>query len=382
MKRAEKAFGVLSQHNGREDSRDMRFARRDALRQGGVRAVKYVWHPALDTASHPSVPCVRTAETWKPRGRTADTDRMRLDLARHMYGRYRVPVFLENIWLRLPLNRDGTVRENIPFSVWYKAAASGASLYKICAAPLKLLSRRECHFFLISPEWVTPEQAMWRARALGAGGSQSDADVVARSSLVRLSGNSLDTPSQRWIAVVRFIVSEQELRGDELEEALDWMFAMMEENPNWSISGRTAGSVRDASRAWHRMVGRQKEWASHHWDGLPVDNWKVSYGPENKPERREWNMTQLLSGKALAAEGNAMRHCVSSYISRASSGRVGIFSLTVVRGFYAPHRALTVEVAEDFRVVQVCGYANRTATGEELAVIRQWADESGLSCRY
>lgn len=401
---AARARATLVARNALKDDRVLRDERQTVLRAGGMSAVALVTHKAFSLAE--VVPPLRDAVDWRPRRRTGDTDILRLDLARHLWGRYPVPAFLERIWLSLEvglrpeqhfylatseqhqvyLNRvrwtaARHMNEWTTFAPWYAAAASGTSLFRTVAAGV--LSRKEIHLFLGAPERLTPRQAVWRARLLAGGASPGAALTVAGGRFSADAGCWQSASNPAWESVGRFLCAEDELHGAETTEVLDWASAMIRANSNWSMRGRTLRTVRAACREWHRMVARQKKWSRENWTGLPVDDWSAMQGTRERNDLRGWRVTQILSGKELAAEGSAMRHCVASYFHKAVSGRCGLFSLRLARGLEIEleefRRVLTLEVNDDFRVVQVRGVGNRPATQDERAVVGAWAASNGLT---
>jgi hypothetical protein len=58
---------------------------------------------------------------------------------------------------------------------------------------------------------------------------------------------------------------------------------------------------------------------------------------------------------------------------------LSIWSLTCEREGRR-RRCLTLEVSADGVVMQARGFANRQASAEELALIKRWAAEHGLTC--
>ena len=401
-RRAAEALRVLSERKPESDvASRARDARKDAFRRGGREAADVVWHEALDEGwPNPGgrgIPRRRAPEDWRPAGRTADEGRMRLALARHLYGRYRTPEFLDAMWLnpgqpapRAPRYRWRTeqapaarANPDMAYAAWWKAIASGTSLHKSCFAGRAILSRKETHVFLSAPSWCSVRQALWWTRLMATTGQRAAADGIARSRLPDFAGNPGETPDPRWVAAARFLgglVSDPEgFRGDELDEVLDWVAAMIRGTPGWGIEGRTARSVRRASRDWHKLQARQRAWSRENWTGFPVDEWSSEEGVPGRLGHRRWRMHQIVTGKELAAEGHAQRHCVGSYLDRCRSGSCAIFSLTVSDGSGLPEqRALTVEVSSAWLVVQAKGFANRAPTAAERAALRRWSEANGI----
>jgi hypothetical protein len=377
---------------------------KEAFRHGGQKAADLVWvQPLLEewTGEMGAKPisALRRVEDWNPPGRTADLGRMRLALARHMYGRYPTPAFLDALWVTEPRRHPGppaaaalmaqpggvaALGELVYAPIW-RAVASGTSLHKSCFAPNAILSRRETHLFLGAPGWCTVTQALWWARVLSLSESRLAADILARSRLPDFAGPGTRTPDPRWIGVARFfgqLIAQgtDALRGEELAEALDWVRASMGQ-AEWTMEGRTAATVRRSTKEWHRFQIRQKEWSKNRWDGYPVDPWRWEEGEPGRESYRLWTLTQITTGRDLAAEGHAQRHCVGSYIGMCSRGECAIFSLQVAGPSLSSKRALTVEVDKHWRIVQAKGFANRAPSGAESRALGRWAAETGITWR-
>lgn len=373
--------------------------RKTIFRSGGYNAAHIVWVPAMEThwdsLGGRTISKVRDTGTWRPAGKTADIGRMRLALARHLYGNYRTPVFLDAMWLAEPRStvphRDGSPQIlrpsgdagalDLAFASLWKAVAGGVSLHKACLAPRGLLSRKETHLFLQAPDWCSVARAMWWARIMSVSGSRATAEAVARSRIPDMAGDPRQAPDPRWTAVARFIAAPcpTPLRGEELSDILDWVNWSMRASPNWGIEGRTVATIRRASSDWHKLQARQKAWAREHWDGFPIDPWSWDEGTPGERNHRSWKIEQILTGKELAAEGHAQRHCVGSYLDRCSRGDCAILSLSMAdHGSLMHRRALTVELNRNWRIVQVKGFANRAPDGSERRALERWANGNGI----
>jgi hypothetical protein len=91
-------------------------------------------------------------------------------------------------------------------------------------------------------------------------------------------------------------------------------------------------------------------------------------------------VTQIKTGQDLAAEGNAMRHCVYSYKQQCTWGWCSIWSLRTRTGA-GFKRVLTMEMTPQNEVIQIRRLANRPASAAELAILRRWAIARGVTVR-
>ena len=162
---------------------------------------------------------------------------------------------------------------------------------------------------------------------------------------------------------------------------LDYLEGVRGASPVPPVAGRTAASLWRQVVAWHVALGHVTasgpSWAATGWAGRD----------EAMPDgdaRVWWHLVELGDAAALAAESQAMRHCVYSYAYLCRAGAASIWSLRrrVERpGELGRARSIvTVEVDPRSRtIVQVRGFANRRATGPGVDVIRRWAAEHQLA---
>jgi len=146
--------------------------------------------------------------------------------------------------------------------------------------------------------------------------------------------------------------------------------------PNLTMKGRTPESLLRQVAMRHRDLAKfaqpEAEWAS---SGIP--GFEFTQGSE-LGDSRVWTINELLSSKALYAEGRVMHHCVASYAYACARGVSSIWTMHLIeRG--ALHKVLTIEVNRRSRVVcQAKGPCNRSVTQRQLGLIRRWAEKAGL----
>ena len=91
-----------------------------------------------------------------------------------------------------------------------------------------------------------------------------------------------------------------------------------------------------------------------------------------------WTITELLSTKALVAEGRTMKHCVATYARSCAHGDCSIWTLEVWT-LEGRSKLLTIEVRRDTRFIcQVRGKCNALAAEKHRGVLRRWAEQAGL----
>jgi hypothetical protein len=74
-----------------------------------------------------------------------------------------------------------------------------------------------------------------------------------------------------------------------------------------------------------------------------------------------------------------MHHCVASYKYRCVNGDVSIWSLKSEFPIGRVNKGVTLELRKDGAIVQCRGFANRLPYGNEVAMVKRWAREYGLT---
>ncbi|MGL4571837.1 MAG: PcfJ domain-containing protein [Clostridium sp.] len=79
-----------------------------------------------------------------------------------------------------------------------------------------------------------------------------------------------------------------------------------------------------------------------------------------------------VSSKEIVEEGKALHHCVGGYVNKYAEGRTNILFLRNIDEEDTPF--YTVEVSTDFKVLQVRGYKNKSATEDIDLFIDSYKD--------
>ncbi len=330
---------------------------------------------------------IRSADEWRPKLKTRDESRLRLAAARHLYARYPVPAHLEAVWLE-PGGLTGD--EERLRRRWYIAAARGDSLFKAEAGAW--LSRREVHTFLAVGGDISFEQAFWFAIARS---HTDDSGLALRIARTRIASRPRGAIAF-WRDAVRFFCAQPTTR-EEIDDLCNFFSAARRRDATYSLKGRTLASLRRQMADWRRdicaieriealrrrVLGRRAPGLpapplGGRWDGMALEDWQwkpSSTEAEAKDER--YVIRQLTSAEDLVYESRAMSHCVATYAARCIAGNASIW---VLRRAAAGDikRLLTIEVDSRYRVVQVRGFANRTALPAERAIVMRWARARGL----
>jgi PcfJ-like protein len=333
---------------------------------------------------------LRDGRAWKPQLKTRDAARLRLAAARYLFARYPVAEHLEQIWIDCRgLGADEVVLRRR----WYVVAAGGGSLYKAGAGTW--LSRKEVHAFLNPQARLGFEEAIWQAIARSYTNDPGIALRIARSRIAQTPRAELGF----WREVVRFFCAHP-TTVEEMDDLRDYLEECYRRNPEFSLKGRSLGSLGRLMREWHRdleaiarieAARRRAEAARNRargptpgpessggsWPGTDIADWSWSPSSKVRSRREEYVVVQLRTAADLVAETRAMRHCVASYAAKCIAGNASIWSLRR-RVASDTLRLLTIELDRQCRAIQIRGFANRAAHAEERKILERWATARGI----
>ena len=340
---------------------------------------------------------IRPPENFSLRSRSSNRSKHVLEMARYLFGRYRVPKIMDQAWDlyakpskndRSLLPRRGEVPNGpvvaaknpnltrINFRHWYVCLATGGSLYK--EHTKNFLTKKETHIFLSVAHEIDACQAVIYSVARAAGLSDGHSLRLARSKL----SHKEFTPF--WFDCVRFFALQGNLPSSlpQVNDLVDFVQAKHAEDRNFRLLGSSQSlpAVLRRMEEWHRALARTKDLLGIEWPGVDLPDFTFEQNdPEKKNSKIYWAVTQITSGKKLAEEGSSMRHCVLGYKTRCVSGACSIWSLTRWEEFGSPVRRLTIELSSSGQIVQKRGLANRMPRPDEENVVSKWALARGLS---
>lgn len=332
---------------------------------------------------------IRDPNTFTLRTRSSHRSKQVLEMARHLFVKFRVPRVLEQAWAAYLPPDPPTPRvlprrpprlapglKAIDFRAWFICVASGGSLYK--QHTKGLLTKKETHLFLNVTIPLDLCQAIVYAIARAAGATEGGAQRLARS---RLSEQSF---IPFWFDAVRFFSLPEQLPAavHQVNDLCDFLAQRRQEDPHFRLTAASQSlpALLRRMEEWHRALARAKDLEGISWDGVDIPDYTLERRHPQKPDQSvTWRFHQITTGKELAAEGSAMRHCVYGYKAKCADGRCSIWSLTYNDGERPESRRLTLEVNENGSIVQKRGLANRLPRPEENHVVREWAKEIGFS---
>lgn len=320
----------------------------------------------------------RPVEEWSPT--THNPQRQFSSLARHLWARYQVPLFMDNTWLQGNVTEQG----------WFKHIGAGKNIRTADHLPISL-TKRMAHCFLTAPEAYTPKEAFRWAQVHSLGGGRRLSDALLGTRLVREFGDD-----GFWLGVIRFFIRNPMLDPAQIGPIIDYIWNQKYENrlafvdagvaeelgpeqPNFSMRGRTVDSLLKAVEAWHRRLGKEIKGGNLQWTESGVGEFTSVEGDRDSHNMRVWRIRELLSSRELIAEGRQMRHCVASYASSCQRGVCSIWGLSVETET-GIEKLITIELNNQSKEIrQIRGRLNRLATEKEKEIVRRWAAKAGLT---
>ena len=359
--------------------------------------------PLIDEFAAYRARFVRHEDTFVLRTRSAHRSKQALEMARHLFGRFRVPRVLEQVWevyvqedaanqgRELPRtgryqNNGGQARSGLKntnlrstdFRAWYICVATGGSLYK--EHTKGFLTKKETFAFLNAPVSLDLCQSVLYAVARCAGANDGEAQRLARS---KISEKPFE---EFWLDAIRFFCLPGNVPRSVsvVDDLADYLSARRLEDRAFRLLGssQTLAAVLRRMEQWHRALARAKDLSGITWKGVDLPDHTI----ERKVAKSEgaldtWHFHQIVTGKELAAEGTAQRHCVFGYKTRCVNGDCSIWSLTKTNPLEGKARRLTIEVSRYGDIVQKRGLANRMPRAEEEHIVALWASKFGLRNR-
>lgn len=319
---------------------------------------------------------IRPFENFEVRTKSKNKDKQRIEMVRFAFGKYRVSKALSNVWNTtkentiLPIfNISDAEKEMADMKKWYVCVATGGSLYKEYAKPF--LSKKEVHCLITCNHEFSPNQLLCYAAAKAvADKNDSICLKISHSKLREKTFNPF------WKSVIAFFAKNPEVTKNQINDLTDYFTSRYNENNNYSLAGNTLAALLKRMEDWHRDLQRAKNIGDHKWIGFDIQNNTFEKKGDNG-EETTWVFKQILNSKALAAEGNAMRHCVYSYRNGCSNGELSVWSLVKINDM-GESRKLTIELRKNKTIVQARGLANRSPRSEEKQILNAWCNQNGL----
>ncbi|MEM9826612.1 MAG: hypothetical protein AAF958_08485 [Planctomycetota bacterium] len=348
---------------------------------------------------------LRDVTAWRPR--TRNPRRQFQSLLRHLLDRHQeVPLFLDACWAPMTDNSnqqtDWFSRNAVAIQDWYLRIGRGHGAACL-AEDFPHLNRRMRSQFLRAPDSLTISQAIRWAEARGMGADDRlTAEIVAS----RL-GEHLGAP-EFWSTVMAWFIQHPQIPKSQIGPLIDYLHHQrFVQSPVWdpgqrrlvdrvsepklSMKGRSPARLLAQMNAWHRDLQNNNVAQIPAWRSTGIAPFHFRTGRSENGTEKIWTIRELLSGKALFAEGRALRHCVASYARMCASGTTSIWTMEVAEGpktagspgrdagTLCLNKHLTIQVRPmDRTIVQIRGKHNRVRTPAEDAIIRRWCKAAGL----
>jgi hypothetical protein len=323
---------------------------------------------------------MRPSAAWKPQ--THNTRRQFASLARHLFAEWPVPAFLDSVWFLG--NGAGAVRQQ----GWFLHVGRGQNI-RTADLPLPY-TKRMAHHFMQAPADLTAEAALRWGQVHGLDGSERLARAVIGTRLGTFFGHD-----DFWVTVLRFFVANPMLDLAHVGPIIDYVeqqrFVSQDlfvapgvvehrgpPQPNFTMKGRTPASLLRQVGAWHRTLAKAEQ-PKADWPRSGIESFEFVEGAERGGNLKVWTITELLSTKALVAEGRKMKHCVATYAHSCARGACSIWALEA-ETFEGRAKILTVEVQNAARLIcQARGKCNMLPGEKHRGILRRWAEQAGLT---
>lgn len=326
---------------------------------------------------------LRPVEAWVPAGENRLPQFA--SLARHLLAAYPVPAFMTSVWLK------GPTAEARRQQGWFLHIGAGRNI-RHADLPLPY-TKKMAHHFLEAPDHFTVEAALRWGQVRGLGGSKALAHAIAASRLA-----SSFEADDFWRTVVHFLANHPELDPAHVVPIVTYLHdqrfeprAQFDEaggevawrppQPNLSMKGRTPGALLRQVADWQKERGLQGKTPNLRWPRCGIGELRHAEPGVAGRGVRVWTIRELLSSRALRAEGGAMHHCVAGYAGRCVTRRATIWSLAV-EDRDGRRRVLTIEVDPATReVVQARRCCNEGPNPKDREILGLWAQREGLTVK-
>ncbi|MCU0444675.1 MAG: PcfJ domain-containing protein [Microscillaceae bacterium] len=304
-------------------------------------------------------------------------------LIRHLFALYEVPDFMDKAFYR---------QNNLHIG-WFIHIAQGKNIRTAAKLPIKLTSKM-AHYFTQTPAYYTIEEALRYAQVLGMGGDEYLLGHILATRLGRGFVNE-----DFWETVIHWFIQNPMLDPTYVQPIVDYIdFQKFNPNevannrlggrmlqlrnppqPNFSMKGRTPRALLRLVEEWHNELNQiRKEEATLPWLGVAIPDFEYVEN-EKTIYQTTYHIRQLFTAESLRQEGQAMRHCVASYVHSCRNGNCSIWSMTIEDGFGKKERLLTIELNRERTIVQARGVCNAMPKPRDMNILSRWANRYNLN---
>jgi len=305
--------------------------------------------------------------TWKPKSH--NRRKQFSELLFHLFGKYPLPKFLDNVWFR----RDtGSYR----YRNWYIKLAKGQNLRK--QKSRFVITKKIAHYFMSAPQDYTVEQAMMRGVVYSLGGNEKLALALNAANPSLFNENI-----EFWKKLIQYFIKNPMINKQMIGPIIDYInyqkFDELETyeegsiiktappQPNFSLSRRNPNSLIKLVENWHSSIRKLNP-----QDLIIFTTSKIKPYIKTINENKTITIKQLRSNFELFDEGEELSHCVGSFVPSCMRGENSIWSLSIIESDKLK-KMLTIEVDSNNLINEVRGKCNRFATTSELIHLTHWA---------
>ena len=308
------------------------------------------------------LPWHRPLKDWKPKGKGRDT--LFRSLCSHLLAKYPMPPILWGTFFEPDALQLGPV---------VSLVASGGSLFKASQEgllPVKL-TRKMCHDVLTTPgDKFLSAIRLAQVKAFGG-------DTLLHQAWMKTEqGSRLKHPREEEFGALalRWFCQHSMLDPQQIGPLLDYINVLRRNDVTFSLKGRSPLALIRGMEAWHAHLANERR--VHGSVFKPSGYREGLYEiPGNRGALDScWTVEEILTSKALAAEGRALSHCVLSYSWRIEHGNTSIWSMRE-----DGVNRITIQVQNSAReIVQARGKFNRSLTSIEYKILLRWAQDNSL----
>lgn len=321
---------------------------------------------------------IRPIQDWIPK--THNSKRQFSSLARHLFAKYDVPVFMDECWFN-----HASV-----FHPWFIHIGQGGNIRELDLGEIDY-TKKMAHHFLKAPDHYTIKQALRWGQIHGLGGDQRLADVIRGSRI----GDNFEH-DDFWISVVRFFILHPMLDSHQVAPLIDFIQnqrftsqrVMVERDvwenrpppqPNLSMHRRDPEALMRQMEEWHHQLGRATKGGKLIWEPhKKINSFIFEEGMQGKQSWKQWEIRELLSSDELRDEGRRQSNCVASCDRSCHSGSISIWTMDC-QTMEGVKKQITIEVSSHNVITQARAKRNVRATAKQATIMAKWAAHNGLT---
>lgn len=307
---------------------------------------------------------VRNVEGWD---RSGLTEMQQMDsLLKHCFELYPTATFL----------RATFFETNHRYINWYLDLALGKSVFELTGFP-SMFTKKMAHEFTRIDEKYSVEKALSVAIIKSFKPSQVLEALLINSFLV--SQNL--TEEKFWLDAVKFFCKYDFLGHYEFYGVLDYLQHIKNQDPQFTLKGRSFNGLKRLSDEWHGTVYLQSvEKRKLVWNSQDVPPFEYSDKDDEETEHK-YKIKELCSSVELYIEGMDMGHCVATYDKHCLRGESAIFSLyQYIDEDKLVKRLVTLEIdPKEKEIVQARARFNDRPSKKCISIIKKWAKKMEYS---